>query len=119
MIAASRVWRSLTPTAWLTIAVLAAFLITGAYCAHRGAEGEKARQAASTRKVEQSASSARETAASERAADTSIINTREKELSHAVQSLPDAHPSPRRVALACERLRQQGSRLPAECGPAG
>ncbi|HEY1071522.1 hypothetical protein [Brevundimonas sp.] len=109
--------RALTPTAWIALAVLAAFLIFGAYCAHRGAEGVRDRHAAEQAKTEAKASSARETAAATRATDTTIINAREKELSDAVSSLPDAAPSPRRVALACERLRQQGSRLPASCGP--
>ena len=110
----------LSPKGWLAVALLAAFLLFGAYCAHRAAEGERDRQAAETRQTEAKASTARETAAGERLNDTTIINAREKELSDAVNSLPDARPSPRRLALACERLRQQGnSRLPAECGPEG
>lgn len=115
----ARVWRFFSPTARLIIAILAAFLIFGAYCSHRAAEGERDRQAAAAAKIERKASEAREAAAGERAAETTTINNREKELSNAVQSLPDAAPSPRRVALACERLRQQGSDLPAECRPAG
>ena len=109
----------LSPKGWLAVAVLAAFLLFGAYCAHRAAEGERDRQAAEQAETEAKAVSARETAADERLKDTTIINAREKELSDAVNSLPDARPSPRRVALACERLRQQGSRLPADCGPEG
>lgn len=117
---APRFLRALTPTAWITIGVLAAFLLFGGYCAHRAAQGERDRQAAQAHEIEAKASSARETAAGERLNDTTIINAREKELSDAVNSLPDARPSPRRVALACERLRQQGNtRLPAECGPGG
>jgi len=113
-----RIFRALTPTAWIVIAVLAAFLLFGGYCAHRAAQGERDRQTNHTRKIEAKAASARETASGERQADTTTINTREKELSNAVQSLPDARPSPRRLALACERLRHQGNtRLPAECGP--
>ena len=115
-----RVPTMLRPKGWIAVALLAAFLLFGAYCAHRAAEGERDRQAAETRRTEEKASSARETAADERLNDTTIINAREKELSDAVNSLPDARPSPRRLALACERLRQQGNtRLPAECGPEG
>lgn len=115
-----RVPSMLSPKGWLAVALLAAFLLFGAYCAHRAAEGERDRQASETRRTEEKASSARETAADERLTDTTIINAREKELSDAVNSLPDARPSPRRLALACERLRQQGNaRLPAECGPEG
>ena len=110
----------LSPKGWIAVALLAAFLIFGAYCAHRAAQGERERQDAVTAKTEAKASSAREIAAGERATDTTIINAREKELSDAVNSLPDARPSARRVALACERLRQQGNTsLPAECGSGG
>ncbi|TFW14415.1 hypothetical protein EGY25_04275 [Brevundimonas intermedia] len=110
----------LSPKGWIAVALLAAFLLFGAYCAHRAAQGERDHQASVTAKTEAMASSARETAAGERATDTIIINAREKELSDAVNSLPDARPSARRVRLACERLRQQGNTsLPAECGPGG
>lgn len=108
--------RTLTPTAWLIVGVLAAFLLFGAFCSYRGVQAEKDRQAVAAAKIEVKASTARETAANERHNDNTTINAREKELSNAVQSLPDAIPSARRLALACERLRQQGSRLPAECG---
>ena len=114
-----RIPSMLSPQGWLAVALLAAFLLFGAYCAHRAAEGERDRQAAEAHKIEAKASSARETAADERLNDSTIINAREKELSDAVNSLPDARPSARRVALACERLRQQGSRLPPDCGPEG
>jgi hypothetical protein len=103
------------PRTWLLFAVLAAFLIFGAYCAHRAAEDVRDRQAAATAKIERKASSARETAAGERAAETATINSREKELSDAVRPFPATPPSPGRTALACERLRQQGTRLPAGC----
>ena len=117
---ARRIPSMLSPKGWLSVAILAAFLLFGAYCAHRAAEGERDRQAAETRRTEEKASSARETSADERLNDTTIIHAREKELSDAVNSLPDARPSPRRLALACERLRQQGNtRLPAECGSGG
>ncbi|QIF83101.1 hypothetical protein E4341_12760 [Brevundimonas sp. 'scallop'] len=112
--------RLLNPTGWLIVATIAAFVLTGAYCSHRGAHGERDRQAAQIQKTEAKAASARETAAREAAAETPIINAREKDLSDAVNSLPDAVPSTRRVRLACERLRQQGNtRLPAECGFGG
>lgn len=115
---ALRIGRALTPTSWIVLAVLTSFLIIGAYCSHRGADGVRDSQAAATAKIEVKASSARETAATTRTTDTTIINAREKELSDAVHSLPDAAPSPRRLALACERLRQQGtpeSVLPGPC----
>lgn len=115
----TRIWRFFSPTTRLIIAILAAFLIFGAYCSHRAAESERDRQASAEAKIERKAAGARETAASERATETDTINNREKDLSNAVQSLPDAAPSRRRLALACDRLRQQGSDLPADCRPAG
>jgi hypothetical protein len=112
--------RLLNPTGWLIVAIIVAFVLTGAYCSHRGAQGERDRQAVETQKTEAKASSARETAAVEASVETPIINARQKDYSDAVNSLPDAVPSARRVRLACERLRHQGNtRLPAECGPAG
>lgn len=44
-----RIPSMLSPRGWLAVAVLAAFLLFGAYCAHRAAEGERDRQAAETR----------------------------------------------------------------------
>lgn len=109
--------RLLSPTGWLILAIITAFVLTGAYCSYRGAQGERDRQAAQTQKTEAKAASARETAAGERTVETPIINAREKDFSDAVNSLPDAVPSARRIRLACERLRHQGNtRLPAECG---
>lgn len=114
--------RLLSPTGWLIVAIIAAFVLTGAYCSYRGAQGERDRQAAQTQKTEAKASGARETAAHEASAETFIINAREKDLSDAVNSLPDAVPSARRVRLACERLRHQGAAerlLPEPCRSGG
>ena len=43
---------TLTPTAWLIVGVLAAFLLFGAFCSYRGVQTEKDRQAASVAKIE-------------------------------------------------------------------
>lgn len=114
--------RLLNPTGWLIVTIIAAFVLTGAYCSHRGAQGERGRQAAATQKTEAKASGARETAAREASVETPIINARQKDYSDAVNSLPDAVPSARRVRLACERLRHQGTAerlLPKPCRSAG
>lgn len=119
---ARRIPSMLSPTGWAVVGVLALFLAFGAYCYHRGAQGERDRQAAQVLKVERKASAGRETASDERLNDTLTTQAREKELSDAVSSLPDARPSARRVALACERLRQQGTRerdLSPACRPDG
>ena len=48
--------RLLKPTGWLIVAIIAAFVLTGAYCSHRGAQGERDRQAVQTQKTEAKAS---------------------------------------------------------------
>lgn len=114
--------RMLSPTGWLIVAIIAAFVLTGAYCSHKGAQGERGRQAVETQKTQAKASGARETAAGEASIETPIINARQKDYSDAVNSLPDAVPSDRRVRLACERLRHQGTAerlLPEPCRSAG
>ncbi|MEE2850365.1 MAG: hypothetical protein VX561_10910 [Pseudomonadota bacterium] len=114
--------RLLNPTGWLIVAIIAAFVLTGAYCSRSGAQGERDRQAVETQKTEAKASGARETAAVEASVESPIINAREKDLSDAVNSLPDAVPRARRVRLACERLRHQGAAerlLPEPCRSGG
>jgi len=74
---ALRVTRTFPSRTWLLFAVLAAFLIFGGYCAHRGAEGVRDRQAAKVAKVEAKASSARETGAEEALTDTTTIRNRQ------------------------------------------
>lgn len=114
--------RLLSPTGWLIVAIIAAFVLTGAYCSHRGAQGERDRQAVETQQTEVKASGARESASREASIETPIINAREKDFSDAVNSLPDAVPSARRVRLACERLRHQGAAerlLPEPCRSGG
>lgn len=118
---ALRIGRALTPTAWITIAVLAAFLIFGGYCAHRGADGVRDRQAVKVAKDERRASSGRETASSERLHDQSTLNTQRKAQTDALSPLPDAVPSDRRVVRHCLRLQRDGvdtGRFP-ECGRLG
>ncbi|MGU3455654.1 hypothetical protein ACLBV5_05010 [Brevundimonas sp. M1A4_2e] len=113
--------RALAPTTWLAIALLTAFLIFGGYCARRGAEGVRDRQAAEQAKVEAKASAAREAAASERLTDTTTIRNRQEERDHAAQALPDGVPDERELRRRCRQLRDAG-RIPPACrgleGPA-
>ena len=44
--------RLLNPTGWLIVAVIAAFVLTGAYCSHRGAQSERDRKAVETHKTD-------------------------------------------------------------------
>jgi hypothetical protein len=65
---------------------------------------------------------AKETAAAERMNDAADVAAMKERLSDAVATLPDDVPSPRRVALGCQRLREAGTGdadLPSVCRPAG
>lgn len=104
---------------WIALGILAAFLITGTYCAHRGAEAEKARQAAQRGETERRASTARETAADERLTDTTTIRNRQEKRDHEAQALPDGVPDERELRRRCRQLREAGRSLPACDGLAG
>ena len=112
--------RSLTALGWAVVVACLAILLLLATCAHHSAkEARQSRDAAEERaRALDAGLKASEAASGERMADVQIIYNHEKELTDAVASLPDAVPSPRRIALACQRLRQQGNRdadLPAQC----
>lgn len=114
--------RTLTATGWLALALAASVVLTLGYCswdANRDAKAAAALAQANAR-TQARQTVARDAAADQRLSDAKSNAQLEKDLTHAVSSLPDAVPSARRVALACERLRQQGARdgdLPAECRP--
>lgn len=82
-----------------------------AYCEGKSAGSSKAEAAAAVATVEvmKVDADAKEVAAIERRNDDAQIAAKKEELTDAVANLPDALPSARRVALACERLRQQGT----------
>lgn len=105
--------RLLSPTGWLIVAIIAAFVLSGAYCSQRGAQGERDRQAVQTQKTDAKASSARETAAVEREADTTTIRNRQEERDHAAEAIPDSRPDDRELRRRCRQLREAGRSLPA------
>jgi hypothetical protein len=114
---ARRVPGMLSPSGWAAVAILILFLGFGAYCAQTAAQGERDDQAAKAAKIERKASSARETASTERLGDQAALNQQRKALDDALAPLPDAVPSDRRIARHCLRLQRDGvdtSRLP-EC----
>ncbi|WP_052757306.1 hypothetical protein [Sphingobium chungbukense] len=82
-----------------------------AYCEGKSAGTSKADAAAAVATVEvmKVDADAKEVAAIERRKDDASIAEKQEALTDAVANIPDALPSPRRVALACERLRQQGT----------
>jgi hypothetical protein len=85
------------------------FFILG-QCDGRQAGEIKAREALSQAaiKASQVDAAAKDAAAIERQADTTIIQTQTKELTDAVQAAPSSAPDAARVALNCARLRQAG-----------
>lgn len=102
--------RTLTPLGWAAVAILCLSLLILAQCAmerdaKRRTEAAWARANDAARITD---TAAREAAADQRLADTLRTLQTEKELTDALKDLPDARPSDRRIALACERLRRQG-----------
>ncbi|MFN4296817.1 MAG: hypothetical protein ACK4FB_08235 [Brevundimonas sp.] len=105
---------------WAAIGLLILVLSFGGYCAHRAAQGEKARQAAEQAKTEQRASSSRETASAERLNDTLTIRDRQQERDDDAEALPDAVPDDRELRRRCRQLRESGNDgLPACAGLGG
>lgn len=89
---------------------------------HDGVKAEKARVEARLEKARQVDQAAKSKAADQRVVDTQTVAKHEQELSRADDALPDAKPSAARTALACQRLRAQGTRpseLPAQCRSPG
>lgn len=116
--------RSLTALGWAVLVACVAVLLLLATCSHYSArEADHAKRAAEERaKALDEAMKASDKAAGERLWDIKINQKREKELTDAVTSLPDAAPSPVQRRLACQRLRHQGTRdtdLPAVCRSEG
>ena len=116
--------RSLTALGWAVLIACVAVLLLLATCSHYSArEADHAKREAEARaKALDEAIKASDKAAGERLRDIQINQKREKELTNAVTSLPDGAPSPVQRRLACQRLRQQGTRdadLPAVCRSEG
>lgn len=109
----------LSAEGWLAVAFLALFLGFGAYCSHRAVQGERDRQAVETAKTEARASTARETASTERLNDQASLNLQRKATDDALAPLPDAVPSDRRVRRHCLRLPNGGAGLPECRRPSG
>jgi hypothetical protein len=97
--------------ALLTGAICVAVCLPLGYCSGELAGKAKARAAVAVATVEvmKVDGNAKEVAAIERTKDDDVVVTQKEGLIDAVSELPDTMPSARRVALACERLRQQGS----------
>ncbi|WP_341020854.1 hypothetical protein [Brevundimonas diminuta] len=117
-------FRTLTAGGWAAVAVCMLAVVVLIGWAATAPSRERAKQdravAAANAQVRANDTAARESAADQRLTDLKINNRLEKERTDAVASISDARPTAGRVALACHRLREQGTRdadLPAECRP--
>lgn len=118
--------RAIGPASWAVIAVCVLLILSLAWCAATAPVRERtkldASAAAANAKAQATDLKARDLGADERLSDLKANTQLEKDLTHAVSTLPDARPSDRRVALGCQRLRNQGTRpadLPPVCRPKG
>lgn len=118
--------RTLPATSWAIVAICILMLFGLGWCAVTAPGRERSKLdtavTAANAKAQATDAKARDLASDERLNDQKTNHQTEKELTDAVSSLPDARPSDRRVALACQRLRHQGTRsadLPSVCRPAG
>lgn len=112
---ALRIGRVLTPTAWLALAILAAFLIFGAYCAYQGGKGERT----ATRKAEagQTFAEGRTGAARDASAVRDRADARNDQITNAVQKgTADVRQAPDRSA-ATLAARRGVCRLNPGAGP--
>lgn len=119
-------FRAIGPASWAVIAVCVVLILSLGWCAVTAPVRERtkldASAAAANTKAQATDLKARDLGADERVSDLKANTQLEKDLTHAVSSLPDARPSDRRVALGCQRLRNQGTRpsdLPPVCRPEG
>jgi hypothetical protein len=107
---------------WTALAGLVACIIVGAVRYQAGRHDERVDQEAKAIAAELAARErdafAKEKASAERLADALENDARQEELLDAVRDIPDARPTDAQRALACARLRQQGTRdadLPPGC----
>lgn len=94
----------LSPKGWLAVALLAAFLLFGAYCAHRAAEGERE----ATRKADagQTFAEGRSGAAQDASAVRDRADARNDQISNAVkEGTDDVRQAPDRSAATLAARR--------------
>ncbi|MCO8017478.1 hypothetical protein NI456_01270 [Brevundimonas diminuta] len=117
-------FRTLTAAGWALAAICLLLMIVLIWWSATAGGRERARQERAAQAANAQAratdAAARDRAADQRLIDLKINNRLEKERTDAVSAIADARPTAGRVALACHRLREQGTRdgdLPAECRP--
>lgn len=120
IVAIARAWWKLVPG--FVLGALIAFPLGQCSGDARATKRHEAANAASQVNALNEDAQAKETAAAERLNDAADVAAMKERLSDAVAALPDHVPSPRRIALGCQRLREAGTRdadLPVECRSAG
>jgi hypothetical protein len=108
--------KGLSPLSWALIAIAALLFLWGSVTAisavNRHFEGNAEQRAQNTD------IKARETASEKREQDNKVLDQKQDNLSDAIEPIPDQPPSPIRLAVACQRLCNDGRKqLPASCGP--
>lgn len=116
--------RAIGPASWAVFAICVLLLFVLGWCAATAPGRERARQdavaEAANAQARVTGAAARDWAANQRLTDLRSTTDWKRERTDAVSSIPDARPTAGRVALACHRLREQGTRdadLPPECRP--
>jgi hypothetical protein len=103
---------------WLLLP--AAFLIGQCDGEVRGKRQVEAAHAIAEAEIIKRDGEAKDAAAVEERVDNALIADNQKELLDAVAAAPPSLPSPARVAVACQRLRNAGrTDIPPVCGPDG
>lgn len=109
----------LSPATWIAIAAAVVMLLLVSTCTVNGIIHDL--NQSKTDKIVAEDLQARDTASAKRLEDYKVAEAMKESLTNAVKDLPENTPSERRLALACQRLRNQGTpanKLPAACGPA-
>lgn len=107
-----------SPVTWALLATAVVMLLVVTTCTINGIRHDLS--VSKTDKIVAKDIQARDNASAKRLEDLQVNQAMQESLTNAVKDLPDDVPSARRLALACQRLRNQGTRadkLPASCRP--
>ena len=114
-------WGDVMLKFYAALAVFAVISVLGVALRFEHLRAEKLKGQVAAITAQLAVAKTNEAAADQRLKDAQAVNAMTKDLTDALQGLPDAKPSARRTALACARLRAQspGRSLPAVCRPSG
>lgn len=109
--------KAITPARWGWIAFAIALVLMMATCTYIGIKADVERDQIVQEMNRDRA--IREKQAQDRAVQQEQLRRNKEKLNEVVSQIPDSVPSASRLALACQRLRNDGHiALPPECGPA-